>query len=265
MKTSQPSLFATASLLALSLALGTGGARADTITVAVAANFTKAAEQIGAAWAKETGNQIRFAFGPTGGLFAQINNGAPFDAFLAADTRRPALLVKSGKASGDFVYAQGTIALYSKTLPVKTDHEKILKAADFAHLAIANPKSAPYGAAAVAVMQKLGVYAGLKRQQKIVNGESIAATFQFVMTGNAQLGFVALSQLADPASPAKGVGQYWLPPQSDYPPIEQAAVMIKDTPHAKATESFLTFLRSPVAAKIIHTYGYALPKPAQGT
>ncbi|ANJ67225.1 molybdate ABC transporter substrate-binding protein [Halothiobacillus diazotrophicus] len=238
-------------------------ARADTITVAVAANFTKAAEEIGAAWHKETGNTVRFSFGPTGGLFAQINNGAPFDAFLAADTRRPALLVKVGKATDDFVYAQGTIALYSRTLPVAADHDRVLKSGDFAHLAIANPKSAPYGAAAVAVMQKLGVYPTLKQQGKIVDGESIAATFQFVMTGNAQLGFVALSQLADPASPAKGIGQYWVPPQSDYPPIEQAAVLIKDSPHADAARNFLTFLRSPAATKIIQHYGYALPTPGK--
>lgn len=260
MKKSLSALFATAFLLALS----TAAARADTITVAVAANFTKAAEQIGKAWTKETGNRVRFSFGPTGGLFAQINNGAPFDAFLAADTRRPELLVQAGKATDSFVYAQGTIALYSKALPVKADHAKILKAADFAHLAIANPKSAPYGAAAVAVMQKMGVYQNLTQHHKIVDGESISATFQFVMTGNAQLGFVALSQLADPASPAKGVGQYWLPPQSDYPPIEQAAVLIKNTKHAAATKSFLMFLRSPTATRIIQSYGYALPAPAHG-
>lgn len=261
MKKLSTAVLGTTFLFAASLS----AAQADTITVAVAANFTKAAEQIGQAWAKETGNQIRFSFGPTGGLFAQINNGAPFDAFLAADTRRPELLVKAGKATGDFVYAQGTIALYSKTLPVKADHANILKAADFAHLAIANPKSAPYGAAAVAVMQKMGVYKNLQQQKKIVDGESISATFQFVMTGNAQLGFVALSQLADPASPAKNIGQYWVPPQSDYPPIEQAAVLIKDTKHAAATQSFLTYLRSPAATKIIQNYGYALPKPAKGS
>lgn len=252
----------------LSLALGSSlmltavfsSAQADTITVAVAANFTKAIEQIGQEWTKETGNQIRFSFGPTGGLYAQINNGAPFDAFFSADTKTPKKLMEEGKASDYMEYAQGKLALYSTTLPVAKDPAQIIKASSYNHIAIANPKGAPYGSAAVEVLKKMGVYDSLNAEKKIAQGESITATFQFVMTGNAQLGFVALSQIKDPESPAKDKGEYWLVPQTDYSPINQAAVLINGTKHADAAKSFINYMRSPAAVKIIESYGYDIPK-----
>ncbi len=252
----------------LSLTLGTalaftaavGSAQADTITVAVAANFTKAIEQIGQEWTKETGNQVRFSFGPTGGLYAQINNGAPFDAFFSADTKTPQKLMEEGKASDYMEYAQGKLALYSTTLPVAKEAEQIIQAASYNHLAIANPKGAPYGSAAVEVLKKMGVYDKINKDKKIVQGESITATFQFVMTGNAQLGFVALSQIKDPESPAKGKGEFWLVPQADYTPINQAAVLINGTKHADSAKSFINYMRSPAAVKIIESYGYEIPK-----
>ncbi len=251
-----------AGLLALGLSVNAAMAQAETINVAVAANFTKTVEQIGKAWEKATGNQVKFSFGPTGKLYAQIRNGAPFDAFFAADSRRPNLLIKDGDADPKsfFVYANGQVALYSKKLPVAKQPAAILKQGDFAHLAIANPKAAPYGAAAVQVMQKLGVYDKLQGEKKIVQGESISHTFQFVATDNAQIGFVALSQLKDPDSPLKGVGQYWLPPQADYAPIEQAAVFIKRSHKKKTVDSFFDFVRSKAGAKIIRQYGYGIPK-----
>lgn len=251
-----------AGLLALGLSANAAMAQAETINVAVAANFTKTIEQIGKAWEKATGNQVKFSFGPTGKLYVQIKNGAPFDAFFAADSRRPNLLVKDGTADPKsfFVYANGQVALYSMKLPVAKQAASVLKQADFDHLAIANPKAAPYGAAAVQVMQKLGVYDKLNSEKKLVQGESISHTFQFVVTDNAQLGFIALSQLKDPDSPIKGVGQYWLPPQADYAPIEQAAVFIKRSHKKKTVDSFFDFVRSKAGAEIIKQYGYGIPK-----
>ncbi len=235
-------------------------AQADTITVAVAANFTKAIGAIGKEWTQETGNEVHFSFGPTGGLYAQINNGAPFDAFFSADTKTPKKLVDEGKASDYFAYAQGKLALYSTSLPVTKDPTAIIKGGDYKFLAIANPKGAPYGSAAVQVLEKMDMYKKLDSEKKIVQGESITATFQFVMTGNAQLGFVALSQIKDPESPANGKGEFWLVPQEDYSPINQAAVLIKDSKHAAAAKSFMAFMKSPAAVKIIESYGYEIPK-----
>lgn len=251
-----------AAILAFGLIAGTGAAQAETINVAVAANFTKTAEQIGKAWQKATGNHVRFSFGPTGKLYAQIKNGAPFDAFFAADSRRPNLLIKGGYAAPHsfFVYANGQVALFSKKLPVGKHAVTVLKKGNFAHLAIANPKTAPYGTAAAAVMKKLGVYGKLKREKKIVQGESISHAFQYVVTDNAQLGFIALSQIKDPDSPIKGSGQFWLPPQSDYAPIEQAAVFIKRSHKRKTVASFFNYVRSPAGAAIIEKYGYGIPK-----
>jgi molybdate transport system substrate-binding protein len=253
--------FLTATFAAtLMLGASITNAQADTITVAVAANFTKAIELISKEWSKETGNEVRFSFGPTGGLYSQINNGAPFDAFFAADTKRPELLVKEGKASDFRVYAQGKLALYSTSLPVAKEHDQIIKAAKFNHIALANPKAAPYGAAGVEVLKKMGTYDKLESEKKIATGESITATFQFVMTGNAQLGFVAFSQLMDPQSPAHDKGEFWLVPQADYTPINQGAVLITSSKHAKTAKEFLDYMHSPAAKKIIESYGYAMPE-----
>lgn len=234
-------------------------AMADTINAAVAANFTKTIEEIGAAFKAKTGHEVKFAFGPTGKLYAQIKNGAPFDLFFAADTKMPEALVQDGWVKKDsyFVYARGVLALYSPNLPVKEGYKTILEQADFNHLALANPKTAPYGAAAEQVLRKLGVYDTVR--PKIVNGESIAHAFQYVLTGNAQLGFVALSQLVDPQSPAHGKGQYWLPPQDMYAPIDQAAVILKRAESNPVAEQFIAYLRSEEGRKVIEKYGYSIP------
>ncbi|WP_407276448.1 molybdate ABC transporter substrate-binding protein [Halothiobacillus sp. DCM-1] len=252
-------LVATA-LLGATFALNLGVAQAETITVAVAANFTKAITEIGQEWTKKTGNEVRFSFGATGGLYAQINNGAPFDAFFSADTKTPKKLVDEGKATDYFEYAQGKLALFSTRLPVAKDAEAVIKGDQYTHIAIANPKGAPYGTAAVEVLKKMGMYDKLNEQKKIAQGESITATFQFVLTDNAQLGFVALSQIMDPESPAKGKGEYWVVPQADYTPINQAAVLIKNSKHEAAAKSFLNFMHSPEAIAVIKRYGYELPK-----
>jgi len=232
---------------------------ADSITVAVAANFTKTIEEIGEGFKAKTGHEVKFAFGPTGKLYAQIRNGAPFDLFFAADTSKPEALVKEGlvKPGNYLVYARGVLALYSPTLPVKAGYKTLLEKAEFKHVSIANPKTAPYGTAAEEVLNMLGVYAAVK--PKIVNGESIAHAFQYVQTGNAALGFVALSQLLDPQSPAYQKGEYWLPPQDMYTPINQGAVILKKAENNPVAQQFMDYLRSDDGRKVIERYGYSIP------
>ena len=253
LKTSLVAALLGGSLLASALA------QAATITVAIAANFTKAAEEIGAAWEAKTGHEVRFSFGPSGKLLAQIQNGAPFDGYFSADTRRPQILVDSGEARDLFVYARGQLALYSKDLPVEENAEDILARGEFRHLAMANPKAAPYGLAARQVLEKRGLYAELKDQGRIVTGESIGQTFQFAATGNAQLGFIALSQLRDPQSPVRGQGHVWVPPAADYDPIQQGAVILTRSEHPQAIEDFMAFVQGETAAEIIRRFGYDVP------
>ena len=172
-------------------ALGATWAQADDVPVAVAANFTAPAKEIAAAFATKTGHNAVLSFGATGGLYTQITQDAPFEVFLAADEARPKKAVADGFAVGDslFVYAVGKLVLWSKSADAVKD-ESTLKAATFSKIAICNPTAAPYGAAAVATMQKLGLYDALK--PKVVEGADITQAFQFVDSGNAEVGFVAL-------------------------------------------------------------------------
>ncbi len=232
---------------------------AESATIAVAANFTKTIEQIGEKFEKESGHKLKFSFGPTGKLYAQIKNGAPFDAFFGADERRPLKTLddKMGIKSSYFVYAQGQIALYSAKYPVEKQPLQVLKNAEFNHLAIANPRTAPYGERAQAYLKSKGLYDGVK--SKLVNGESIAHAFQYVATGNAPIGFIALSQVVDPQSPIYQKGQYWVVPQADYKPIKQGAVILKRGQNNVAVKEFFEFLKTDKALEIIHAYGYSTP------
>ncbi|MGM0541509.1 MAG: molybdate ABC transporter substrate-binding protein [Pseudomonadota bacterium] len=244
----------------VSLLLGlmfTANTVAQTATVAVATNFTKTIESVHKAFVKHyPEHTIRFSFGPTGKLFAQIYNGAPFDAFFAADEKRAQKTIEIGLglAESYFVYAQGKIALYSAQYPVAKAPLTVLKDAQFNYLAIANPKTAPYGARAQAYLQKQGLYDGVKA--KLVNGESIAHAFQYVATGNAEIGFLAMSQIVDPQSPIYQKGEYWVVPQADYQPINQGAVMTKRGQGNLAIKNFMAFMKTPEAIKIIENYGY---------
>lgn len=230
---------------------------AEVVTAAVAANFTKTIEEIGARFTEETGHTIRFSFGPSGKLYAQIRNGAPFDLFFSADTEKPELLAAEGRADTPFVYARGRLALYSPTLPVREGWRQVLEEAGFRHLAIANPRTAPYGAAALEVLTALGV---LERvEPRFVQGESIAHAFQFVATGNAALGFVALSQLVDPGSPAFGKGEYWVVPENLHSPIDQGATVLERGRSHPGALAFIEYMRSPQARTIMERYGYAVP------
>lgn len=245
--------------LALSFLLAFNVQAAST-TIAVAANFTKAIEEIGEEFSKETGHTVKFSFGPTGKLYAQVLNGAPFDILFSADAKTPKKSIEDGVGIADsyFVYAQGALVLYSPKLPVATQAEKILADGNFRHLSIANPKGAPYGTQAEIYLNNKGFNQNLSK--KIVNGESISHAFQFVVTGNAELGFVAKSQVIDPKSPAFNKGEYWEVPQADYNPIEQAAVLFKRAEKNEAALAFLDYVKtSPKAIEIIKRYGYKLP------
>jgi molybdate transport system substrate-binding protein len=232
------------------LSLINGSALAGEVKVAVAANFTEAAKEIGTLFEQTTGHKAVFSFGSTGTLYTQISQDAPFEVFLAADQKRPEKAIDEGfaVAGSRFTYATGKIVLYSKDASLVND-EATLKDALFNKLAIANPLTAPYGAAAVATMKKLGDYDAV--QARIVQGNNIAQTYQFVATGNAELGFVALSQAVQQEG-----GSRWLVPQDLYPVIAQDAVLLKRGADNPAATAFLDFLKGPEAAKVIARFGY---------
>lgn len=236
-----------------------GQAYAESAKIAVASNFTKTIEKIGAEFHKDTGHELKFSFGPTGKLFAQIKNGAPYDAFFAADEKRALKTLDEGLAvkGSYFVYAQGQLALYSSKFPVAEKPLEVLQNAKFNHLAIANPKTAPYGTQAEVFLKNKGLYKGVK--DKLVNGESIAHAFQYVATQNAEIGFIALSQVVDPQSPIYEKGHYWLVAQADYNPIKQGAVVLKRGQKNDAIKAFMEYIKTPKALEIIHAYGYSTP------
>lgn len=232
-------------------------ASAGEVRVAVAANFTAPMERIAARFEQETGYKLAIAYGASGKFYAQISNGAPFEVFLSADDKTPARLEKEGLAvSGSrFTYAMGKLVLWSPKEGVVDSQGAVLKQGRFNHLALANPKLAPYGAAAEEVMQKLGVLDALK--SKLVQGENITQAYQFVASGNAELGFVALSQVKKEGVEIKG--SHWLVPDILYTPIRQDAVLLAKGKDNAAALKFLKYLRGKPAAAIISGYGYELP------
>ena len=229
-----------------------GRADADQVNVAVAANFTAPAKEIAAAFRQKTGHEAVLSFGSSGQFFTQINQDAPFGVFLSADQERPKKLADSGLAvpASRFTYAIGKLVLWSK----QADYVKgaaTLQNASFAKLSICNPAAAPYGEAAIETMTALKLYDALK--PKLVEGADITQAFQFVATGNAEVGFVALSQLTGTVG-----GSRWVVPQTLYKPIRQDAVLLKKAADNKAAAAFLEFLKGPQAHAIIEKYGYAL-------
>jgi molybdate transport system substrate-binding protein len=230
----------------------TGRADADQVNVAVAANFTAPVKEIAAAFRQQTGHEAVLSFGSSGQFYTQINQDAPFGVFLSADQERPKKLADGGLAvpASRFTYAIGKLVLWSKqTGYVKG--EATLQGASFAKLSICNPAAAPYGAAAVETMKSLKLYDAIK--PKLVEGADISQAFQFVDTGNAELGFVAASQLTGNVG-----GSRWVVPQALYKPIRQDAVLLKKAADNKAATAFLEFLKGPQARAIIEKYGYAL-------
>ncbi|MGR3991565.1 molybdate ABC transporter substrate-binding protein [Pseudomonas sp. 1121_17] len=229
---------------------------ADEVQVAVAANFTTPIQAIAKDFEKDTGHKLVASFGATGQFYAQINNGAPFEVFLAADDSTPAKLEqeKQTVAGSRFTYAIGTLALWSAKPGYVDAQGEVLKTNDYKHLSIANPKTAPYGLAATQVLAKLNLTEATKG--KLVEGQNITQAFQFVSTGNAELGFVALSQIYKDGKVKNGSA--WIVPSSLHDPIRQDAVILnkgKDNPAAKA---FIDYLRGPKATAVIKSYGYQI-------
>ena len=225
-------------------------AHAGQTNVAVAANFIDAAKEIAQAFSEKTGDEAVLSFRSTGQLYTQISQGAPFEVFLAADDERPRKAIADGLAvpGSAFTYATGRIVLWSKD-PQLVQGAATLERGRFEKIAIANPVGAPYGAAAVQAMRALGVYDRL--EAKLVQGNNIAQTYQFVDTGNAELGFVALSQVA-----ATTEGSRWIVPGDLYEPIRQDAVLLENGAGSAAARAFLEFLKGSEAAKIMARYGY---------
>lgn len=237
----------------------TGWVQADEVSVAVAANFTEPMKKITAEFEKTSGHKVALSFGSTGKFYAQVKAGAPFEVLLAADDETPGKMEQEGLAVKDshFTYAIGKLVLWSAKEAVVDGNGDILKRGSFDHIALANPKLAPYGAAGVQALQALGVYDTIA--PKLVQGENIAQTYQFIATGNALLGFVALSQVVGEDGKAKS-GSAWIVPQKYYTPICQDAVLLDKGKDKTATIELLKFLKTPYAAKIIQSYGYGLSK-----
>lgn len=238
-------------LLALSLS---SAAFADEVKVAVAANFTAPMKVIAENFEKATGHKAELAFGSSGKFYSQITNGAPFDVFFSADQTRPEKLEKENGAviGSRFTYATGKLVLWSSKTGVVDGKADVLKTGEFAHLSIASPKLAPYGAAAVETMKALGVFD--KLEPKLVQGESISQAYNFVLTGNAELGFVALSQVyAD--NKLKG-GSAWIVPGKLHTPIHQDAVILTHGKDNKAAAELVAYLKTEPAKAVIRSFGY---------
>jgi molybdate transport system substrate-binding protein len=241
-------------LIALVMLCCTPASSAADIQVAVASNFAETARQLAAGFEEESGHKVSLSFGSTGKQYAQIHHGAPFHAWFSADVHRPRLLEQEGRSvpGSRFTYALGRLVLWSPGAGLVDDRGEILRRENFRHLAVANPRLAPYGLAAKQVLEKLGLWQ--KLQARMVRGENIGQTFQFVKSGNAELGFVAVSQVLRRKHPARG--SFWLPPAELHAPIEQQAVLLIDDATARA---FLDFVRSEKGRSIISANGYEAP------
>lgn len=230
----------------------------ETALVAVATNFAFVAGQLEADFEKQSGRRIDITTGATGKLYAQITNGAPFDALLAADIERPQMLAESGAglAGTVFVYAKGRLALWSAAAGrIPADGEAYLRSLDYRHLALANPDLAPYGLAARQVLQSLAVWDAV--QARIVTGENVGQAHAMVATGSADAGLVALADVL--RLPDERRGSYWLVPAQLHEPIEQAAVLLRHGEDNPAAREFLDYLQTPEARTMIESFGYEVP------
>ena len=241
---------------ALGPALPGGVARAAQVSVAVAANFAAPMQKIAAAFEQDTSHRAHLAVGSTGRFYAQIKNGAPFEVLLSADDETPARLEREGLAvtGTRFTYAVGRLALWSRQPGVVDNKGQALKNGAFTRLAVADPKLAPYGAAALEVLQRLGLQEAVA--PKFVQGENIAQAYQFVATGNAQLGFVAWSQVF--ANGQLTLGSAWKVPETLHTPLRQEAVLLARGQGNPAATALLAYLRSDKARAIIAAFGYDL-------
>jgi len=228
--------------------------RAEQALVAVAANFSAPMQQIALAFQKDTGHQLKLSFGATGGIYAQIKNGGPFDVFLSADQLTPQKIEAEGLGVPQtrFTYATGQLVLWSKQDGLVDDKGQVLRSKNIQRIALANPKLAPYGAAALEAMTQLGLLDELK--PKLVQGDNIAQTYQFVSTQNAQLGFVALSQVFADGKITSGSG--WVLPSSLYKPILQDAILLKNGKDNSAAKALMLYMKGDKAKEMIKRFGY---------
>ena len=244
-------------IAALLVSLSALTVQAAEVKVAVAANFAQAMKDIATEFEKDTGHKVAMTQGATGKFYAQITNGAPFEVFLSADDETPTRLVREGKAvpGQQFTYAIGRLVLWSPDDKLVDQGGNVLKTDKFKFIAIANAKVAPYGRAAVQTMQKLGALTVI--EPRVVQGESIAQTQQFVTSGNAQLGFVALSQVWESGKLKSGSG--WIVPETMHEELRQDAVLLNPGKDSPAAHALLAWLKSDKAKKIIDRYGYKIP------
>ena len=251
-------------LLSLLLLALPSGACAAEVHVAVAANFAGPMARIAEGFTAATGHTLKLSSGATGRFYSQIVAGAPFEVLLAADDETPARLVKEGHAvtGSDFPYAVGKLVLWSAQPGLVDAQGAVLARSDWKHLAIANPRTAPYGRAAMQVLKARGLNPGAAG--RVVTGESIAQTHQFVLTGNADLGFVALSQVQQVQTPGQAaVGSMWLVPAALYGEILQSAVLLKAGEKNPAAMALLAWLKGDAARAVIQAYGYGHPGAAR--
>ena len=240
--------------LALVSLLTLNNAWGDEVQVAVAANFTAPIQALAKDFEKDTGHKLVAAFGATGQFYAQINNGAPFEVFLAADDSTPAKLEAEHRTvpGSRFTYAIGTLALWSAKDGFVDDKGEVLEQGTYRHLSIANPKTAPYGLAATQVLDTLKLTEATRG--KLVEGQNITQAYQFVATGNAELGFVALSQIYQDGQVKEGSA--WIVPAALYEPIRQDAVLLEKGKDQAAAKALLAYLKGPQAAAVLKAYGY---------
>jgi molybdate transport system substrate-binding protein len=232
-------------------------ANAGEVSAAVAANFTEPVKQIAELFQKETGHTVKLSFGSSGKFTSQIKEGAPFGVFLAADEKTPKLLEQEGLAVGGsrFVYAQGKLVLWSAQPGFVDDKGAVLRKGNYNKISYADPKLAPYGLAAKETLEELGLWNAV--QGKLVTGESITQTYQFAATGNAELGFIALSQITKDGKVTDG--SWWVVPAHLYNPIKQSAVQLSAAKDPAAAKAFMAFLKSEKVVAIIRNFGYELP------
>ena len=240
--------------LAIAAAFFSLHAHADEVAVAVAANFTAPMQKIAAAFEKDTGHKATLSFGATGKFYTQIANGAPFGILLAADDTTPEKIGKEGLGDGAtrFTYAIGQLVLWSKQPGYVDAQGQVLRTGDWKHIAIANPKLAPYGLAAMQTLDKLGLAAQV--QPRVVTGENIGQTYQFAASGNAPLGFVALSQVMENGQLREGSA--WVVPATMHAPIRQDAIVLQRGEGNPAADALMQYLRGEKARAVIRAYGY---------
>jgi molybdate transport system substrate-binding protein len=240
----------------LLLALGSLAAQAEEVSVAVAANFAAPMQKIAVLFAQETGHKATLSMGSTGKFYAQIKNGAPFHVLLSGDDETPLRLEKENAIAPQtrFTYAVGKLVVWSKKSGFVDAQGDVLRNGNFSHLALADPKLAPYGAAAIETLQALGLLT--KLQPRLVQGESIGQTYQFVASGNAQLGFVALSQVM--SNDRITEGSAWLVPPNLYEALRQDAVILKNGKDNQAATALMAYLKTEKARAVIRSFGYGL-------